>query len=792
MAAQIPTATAVSVPVATATTADAAPAAPPTSDAAASRGAEIVDMTTPLPSAAATSGSGGAAAEEAMPSSAPTMTRGESYQPNGPDVTVIPGVVNEHGVGDVLIRISPPDSTDGSRAPSDIVCVVDVSGSMAKSATVQAEKGQPQEDDGLTVLDITKHAVRTIIHALKPGDNFSLVSYSNSATTNLPLTSMDEAGKARASEILDTLSAGGGTNLWDGLHKGLEEIRTTSNPSRGSAVLLLTDGCPNVVPPRGHQAMLDRYKDSNPDMNCSISTFGFGYSLDSELLADLAIRGNGQFSFIPDAGFVGTTFVHAASNLLSTVARRVVLKVSSERDASYGRTAQTESACLLSGLGSSVTYPTWGVQVDLGTLTAGQTKDVVIRTSAPDDLCVDVDLVLNGRTEVMSISADAGSGAADAGAVQREVNRLEFVDMLQTTNNYMAINSDSLAQETVVAFGDKLKAQMGGQLAAGGFSIAGTSGVALAANTDAVTVELLKDVAGQVTEATSRRDWFNKWGKHYLPSLAQAHRLQQCNNFKDPGIQHYGGVLFNTLRDEADAIFMKLPPPKPTGGGRSFPANLPTPQRRTSSVKSISNATAAPAAPAINMSYYNNRNAGCFHGSSKVALVNGASKRCDRIVKGDRVRTSSTNPKASARVVCVVETAIAGGRTQMTKLPGGLLATPWHPVRIDGTSSWTFPIDVPGAETKDMVACGSVFSFVLEDPEANPGMVIEGYECITLGNAETGKVAGHSYFSSADVVGDLQQMAGWRKGHVRFQPNPLERDSTTDLLVRYRAAAEVR
>ena len=35
-------------------------------------------------------------------------------------------------------------------------------------------------------------------------------------------------------------------------------------------------------------------------------------------------------------------------------------------------------------------------------------------------------------------------------------------------------------------------------------------------------------------------------------------------------------------------------------------------------------------------------------------------------------------------------------------------------------------------------------AFVLEDPEANPGMVIEGYECITLGNAETGEVAGHA------------------------------------------------
>merc|ERR1711959_490786 len=30
---------------------------------------------------------------------------------------------------------------------------------------------------------------------------------------------------------------------------------------------------------------------------------------------------------------------------------------------------------------------------------------------------------------------------------------------------------------------------------------------------------LLEDLEGQVSESLSRKDWFNKWGKHYLPSL---------------------------------------------------------------------------------------------------------------------------------------------------------------------------------------------------------------------------------------------------------------------------------
>ena len=36
------------------------------------------------------------------------------------------------------------------------------------------------------------------------------------------------------------------------------------------------------------------------------------------------------------------------------------------------------------------------------------------------------------------------------------------------------------------------------------------------------------------------QEYYVKWGRHYLPSLARAHLLQQCNNFKDPGVQGYG------------------------------------------------------------------------------------------------------------------------------------------------------------------------------------------------------------------------------------------------------------
>lgn len=71
--------------------------------------------------------------------------------------------------------------------------------------------------------------------------------------------------------------------------------------------------------------------------------------------------------------------------------------------------------------------------------------------------------------------------------------------------------------------------------------------------------DLLKDVEGQATEAVSKQEYFTKWGRHYLPSLMGAHLDQACNNFKDPGVQHYAGKLFGQTRDKVPFFSPFLP-----------------------------------------------------------------------------------------------------------------------------------------------------------------------------------------------------------------------------------------
>lgn len=184
-----------------------------------------------------------------------------------------------------------------------------------------------KEQLGFSVLDIVKHAVKTIIRTLGDSDRLAVVSYSTLPKLVLPLTSMNAAGKKLAEEKVKTLKPEGQTNLWGGLVTGLDIIKDRKSSESISAIMLLTDGMPNIVPDGGHLANLRKYKSDHPSVDCLINTFGFGYTLDSKLLNDIAIEGNGAYGFIPDSSFVGTIFINSLSNLLSTYSSKATLTV---------------------------------------------------------------------------------------------------------------------------------------------------------------------------------------------------------------------------------------------------------------------------------------------------------------------------------------------------------------------------------------------------------------------------------------------------------------------------------
>lgn len=75
---------------------------------------------------------------------------------------------------------------------------------------------------------------------------------------------------------------------------------------------------------------------------------------------------------------------------------------------------------------------------------------------------------------------------------------------------------------------------------------------------------ILQDLKGQVSEAVSTGEFWKKWGDYYFRSLMFAYVLQKRNNFKDFGVQVYGGEDFEKFVDHVNNVFDSTEPPKPS------------------------------------------------------------------------------------------------------------------------------------------------------------------------------------------------------------------------------------
>ncbi len=256
-------------------------------------------------------------------------------------------------------------------------------------------------------------------------------------------------------------------------------------------------------------------------------------------------------------------------------------------------------------------------------------------------------------------------------------------------------------------------------------------------------MESENELHGQLMKAVSCPDWFARWGRHYLRSVACGHRLQFCNNFKDAAVQHYGGLQAKEMQNQLRLAFCALPPPTPS---------LPT----------------TVAVTAAYMSTYMDATIGCFDGQGEVKMAYAPTKPVWRLNRGDEVAT----PYGSAKVVCVVVTPVAGRSTHMVNI-GGVLLTPWHPVLLSASKAWTFPCDHASPYRTDI---SHVYNVVLDRHHI---IVINGVQCVTMGHDFTGPVVGHDYFGSRRVVDDLATQAGWTRGRVILTDHAYRRDPVT-------------
>jgi Ca-activated chloride channel family protein len=211
--------------------------------------------------------------------------------------------MNENQLTYVLLEIEADSNQAKNSAPMMNICLVlDVSTSMA------GEK-----------LEVVKTTALEIIGKLLPHDIFSLVAFSDRASVLIPASRNIESHHAQ--QNVQKLHAAGGTEIFQGLSAGVEQVRRYHKSNAVNHVILLTDGQTYG----DEQACLNLANEVSQE-KIGISAFGIGSGWNDIFLDVLASRTGGNCAYISDPQSIQRMLIKKYENLTQVFVEDVMLE----------------------------------------------------------------------------------------------------------------------------------------------------------------------------------------------------------------------------------------------------------------------------------------------------------------------------------------------------------------------------------------------------------------------------------------------------------------------------------
>ena len=630
-----------------------------------------------------------------------------------------------------------PKDLEFGHLSQDIVLVIDRSGSMNAAVEAKDTNGK-QLENGFSVQDIVNHAAKTVVKTLDKNSRISIVAFDNIIEVPYALNFMSEINKGQALAAISTIKPRGQTNLWGALEKAICILDERENKSRNSAIMLFTDGIPNISPARGEVETLKKLR-KNKNFTAPIYTFGFGYNLLPNLLYDIAKNANGANGHIPDGTMIATVFCNFISTILSTVVNNLQLHIINPPEnidvlGDYVINHKLENENNL-------------LTIDLGTVQYQQARNIVLKFENNTNIH-DTDLKYYFTYKIGGASKKSESTVKNKNNdnnILCHINRYHLTDSIRKMINHNTCHEYSDAIDVFTKIKQKLEnSQLRDELSCGMLNNLRGNGIK----------------EGQIELAVKNIQHFERWGKFYLDQLSLALNLQIKPNFKDEACV-FGGDVFDNIVDRASDIFDTLTPPEPSlieKTSQSFTTNYLQPSSQPSS-----------------MSRFNDPNGGCFIGSSLIQLADGSFKSIVSLKKGDEVFTLSdplflkTGQCQTAKVIALVQINCSNLSKDICNV-NGLKVTPWHPIVYNNI--WVFPSSIC---EPIRVNCNAVYNVVLSNGHT---LNVNGVWAITLGHEYNVGILEHEYFGSKNIIKDLMKKPGWNDGHVVINDN----DFITDFI----------
>lgn len=264
--------------------------------------------------------------------------------------------------------------SQNSRAPIDLVTVLDVSGSMAG-----------------TKLALLKRAMGFVIQNLGPSDRLSVIAFSSTARRLFPLRRMTNTGRQEALQAVNVLISNGGTNIAEGLRKGSKVMTDRKWKSPVSSIILLSDGqdtytvsSPRANTETAQQSLLPSFmrRDSGAGTNIPVHSFGFGADHDAVSMHSISEASGGTFSFIEAESVIQDAFAQCIGGLLSVVVQELQVVVDCVHPKLYLNSIKAGN------YKTNVTADARTGFVEVGDLYAEEERDFLVILDIPVEKCI--------------------------------------------------------------------------------------------------------------------------------------------------------------------------------------------------------------------------------------------------------------------------------------------------------------------------------------------------------------------------------------------------------------------
>ena len=229
------------------------------------------------------------------------------------DISVLKGdkLFNENTPFIINISSPQPENTE-KRFSADLICVIDISGSMS------GEK-----------IELVKQSLTILIEMMEKNDRLALILFNHESSLFYDLALMDNNNKKILLEKITKINAKGGTNILSGLEKAvdiLKKEKDKTNDDRVSSILLLSDGCDNYL---DDIELANSLRNITKGLNLSftLNTFGYGYDHDPKIMNKLANIRDGSFFLVEEYNKVSEYFVSVLGGCVSVVSKKSDLDV---------------------------------------------------------------------------------------------------------------------------------------------------------------------------------------------------------------------------------------------------------------------------------------------------------------------------------------------------------------------------------------------------------------------------------------------------------------------------------